>query len=204
MHARTAASNKVCNLLLHKSELGHVIREQQTVILEKGKFNSNTRRATCQQNLMSPVQSAWTVVGQNAFPLMDKMGVCLVHFAVQSENVERVCKSRRLIHAKVRNRLTNESAQMLSFCHVNLCLLVKKKHAPTQFLLSMIENEEMQDFDSDGESDSDDNCDQENLEVDQAVHGPSNDSSLSSDEEQSSLSADKEQLEDPILMGQVF
>jgi hypothetical protein len=45
--------------------------------------------------------------------------------AVQSADVERVCKAHKIIHTKARNKLYTTTVQLLLFTYVNLRLLNK-------------------------------------------------------------------------------
>lgn len=130
------------DLVLWKTDWGDEIRRRRSVISNPGRtFDSCVERVIWQQQQMVSVQSAWEVVGKNALPLIGDLGLRLSTLAVQSANVERVCKAHGVIHTKSRNRLTNQSVHNLLFCYVNLRLLRKESTLVAKFLLSAIEDE---------------------------------------------------------------
>lgn len=65
----------------------------------------------------------WDIIGKKQFPLLAPIAIRLSGIAIQSANVERVCKSHNLIHTPIRNRLINKTVQMLLFCYINIRLL---------------------------------------------------------------------------------
>jgi len=97
-------------------------------------FDLEVDKVIWQQDRMLPVQESWEVMGPLACPLVWKVAVRLAVLAVQSADVERVCKAHGVIHTKSRNRLTNKSVQMLLFCYMNLRLLKKESTAVCKFL----------------------------------------------------------------------
>ena len=105
------------------------------------KFSSHIDKVIWQQNQMISVLSVWEVLGANQFTLCANLAICLSVLAVQSANVERVCKAHGVIHTKARNRLVNKLVQRLLFCYVNLCLLRKETNTVAKFLLSVIHDE---------------------------------------------------------------
>ena len=109
---------------------------------------------------MISVLSVWQVIGVKQFTLCANVAIHLCVLAVQSANVERVCKAHGVIHTKTRNRLVNKSVQMLLFCYVNLCLLRKENSIVGKFLLSAIHPDELDAGELDeGEVDSEnDDC----------------------------------------------
>jgi hypothetical protein len=74
-------------------------------------FSSHTDKAIWQQNQMIYVLSVWQVLGANQFTLCANLAIHLSVLAVQSANVERVCKAHAVIHTKARNRLVNKLVQ---------------------------------------------------------------------------------------------
>jgi len=46
-----------------------------------------------------------------------------MQMGTQSADVERVCKAHKIVHSKIRNRLTNDKVNKLLCCCVNLRLL---------------------------------------------------------------------------------
>jgi hypothetical protein len=67
--------------------------------------------------------------------------VRLFVLAIQSADVERVCKAHKVIHNKARNRLLNKFVHMLLFTYVNLRLINKVKTELGDFLMQALENE---------------------------------------------------------------
>jgi hypothetical protein len=112
-------------------------------ILQPGdmEFSSHIEKVIWQQNRMISVLSAWQVIGANQFILCSDLAIRLSVLAVQSANVERVCKAHGVIHTKARNRLVNKSVQRLLFCYVNLRLLGKETSTVAKFLHSAIDDE---------------------------------------------------------------
>ena len=61
--------------------------------------------------------------------------------AIQSADVERVCKAHKVIHTKARNRLRNKVVYTLLFTYVNLRLINKVKTELGDFLMQALDNE---------------------------------------------------------------
>jgi len=85
---------------------------------------------------------AWRVDGTRAHgPLVAEVAVRLSVLAIQSADVERVCKAHKVVHTKARNRLCNKLMQTLLFTYVNLRLINKVKTELGDFLMQALENE---------------------------------------------------------------
>jgi len=54
---------------------------------------------------------------------LQNLALRLMQMGTQSADVERVCKANKIVHSKIRNRLTNDKVNKLLHCHVNLRLL---------------------------------------------------------------------------------
>ena len=83
---------------------------------------------------MRSTRYAWDLVGSKQFSRLKDIGIRLSVLAVQSANVERVCKVHGVVHTKSRNRLTLSRVIKLIFCDVNLRLLQKEKTKLVEFL----------------------------------------------------------------------
>ena len=68
-------------------------------------FSYHIDKVIWQQNQMISVLSVWELFGANQFTLCANLAIRLSVLAVQSANVERVCKAHGVIHTKTRNRL---------------------------------------------------------------------------------------------------
>jgi len=85
---------------------------------------------------------AWRVDGTRAHgPLVAEVAVRLSVLAIQSADVERVCKAHKVVHTKARNRLRNKLVHTLLFTYVNLRLINKVKTELGDFLMQALENE---------------------------------------------------------------
>jgi hypothetical protein len=137
------AMQEVYELVLLKGHWGDEIKMRRETIKppEDMEFSSHIDKVIWQQNQMISVLSVWELFGANQFTLCANLAIRLSVLAVQSANVERVCKAHGVIHTKTRNRLVNKSVQRLLFCYVNLRLLRKETSPVAQFLLSAIDDE---------------------------------------------------------------
>ncbi len=70
----------------------------------------------------------WRLHLGQKFPKLYDLALRLLMMGTQSADVERVCKANKIVHSKVRNRLSNKNVKMLLYCYVNLRLLKKGKH----------------------------------------------------------------------------
>ena len=68
---------------------------------------------------------SWKCDLGNEFPKLKDIAIRLMEMGTQSADVERVCKAHKIVHTKVRNRLTNKNVNLLLHCYVNLRLLKK-------------------------------------------------------------------------------
>ena len=71
-----------------------------------------------------PVQLWKLDIGPTCPKLCD-IALRLLMMGTQSADVERACKANKLVHTKVRNRLSNKNVKMLLFCYRNLRVLKK-------------------------------------------------------------------------------
>lgn len=104
-------------------------------------FGSNLERTIYMQKRQPSSTLAWRVDGTRAYPLLAEVAVRLSVLAIQSADVERVCKAHKVIHTKARNRLRNKLVHMLLFTYVNLRLIRKVKTELGDFLLQALEEE---------------------------------------------------------------
>jgi hypothetical protein len=134
---------EIYDLVLHKGRWGDEIESRKLTIKppDDMTYSSEIAKVMWQQDQMIPVLSVWEVIGSKQFNLCADLAIRLSVLAVQSANVERVCKAHGVIHTKTRNRLVNKSVQMLLFCYVNLRLLRKETSMVAKFLLSAIHDE---------------------------------------------------------------
>merc|ERR1719263_2630979 len=65
----------------------------------------------------------WELTGRGMYPKLFPIAIRLLNLAVQSADVERVCKAHKIIHTKARNRLLTKTVQMLLYTYCNLRLL---------------------------------------------------------------------------------
>lgn len=139
--------HEICELVMHRRKWGDEIRRFQEVIDPPSdvNFDSNVEKVIWQQEQMTDTRTVWEALGGRHHPHIVDLVIRLSVLAVQSANVERVCKAHGVIHTKARNCLTNLSVIMLLFCYVNLRLLRKKKSEENKttedFLLSALNDE---------------------------------------------------------------
>ena len=107
-------------------------------------FKTAVEEVIFKQQNMIPTRNAWEVLGQSQHKRLSEVAIRLSVLAVQSANVERVCKARSVIHTKARNRLKIKSVNMLLFCYVNLRLLKKDNTSVGEFLEDAILEEEIE------------------------------------------------------------
>ena len=107
----------------------HVQKIKNSLKLPEGKqYDFEVEKVITKQKLMRSTRYAWDLVGSKQFPRLKDIGIRLSVLAVQSANVERVCKVHGVVHTKSRNRLTLPRVIKLIFCYVNLRLLQKEKN----------------------------------------------------------------------------
>ncbi len=120
----------------------HIKALQQSIVPPEDKhFETPIDKVIWQQDQMLPTSNAWSVTGTTELPHLGPVAVRFAVLAVQSANVERVCKAHGVIHTKSRNRLKNSTVQQLLFCYVNLRLLSNVESTVADFLLDAINNE---------------------------------------------------------------
>ena len=97
---------------------------------------------------MRPTRSFWETTGKAALPLCSDLALRLSVVVVQSADVERMCKSHSIIHKKSHNRLQHDRVKKLLYCYINLRITSKERSEPTDFLLSVDDNDyELEDGD---------------------------------------------------------
>ena len=115
--------------MLRVGKWGEVVKAKQALIEikeeDESKFKNPVERCIYIQKRMTPTVSDWQVHGFKQHPLLAPFAVKLAVLAVQSADVERVCKAHKVIHTKARNRLHTATVHMLLFTYVNLRLLNK-------------------------------------------------------------------------------
>ena len=104
-------------------------------------FGSIVDREIYKQKRQPSPTLAWQVDGTRVHTLLAEVGVRLSMLAIQSADVERVCKAHKVIHTKARNRLRNKVVYTLLFTYVNLRLINKVKTELGDFLMQAIDNE---------------------------------------------------------------
>jgi hAT family C-terminal dimerisation region len=65
----------------------------------------------------------WQTIFKNSFPWLSNIAVRVLTMAMQSADVERICKVHKLVHTRIRNRLANEAVYMSMYYYVNLRVL---------------------------------------------------------------------------------
>ena len=69
--------------------------------------------------------SQWMLHFGRQCPKISDIALRLLMMGTQSADVERVCKAHKIVHSKVRNRLTDKNVKMLLYCYVNQRLIKK-------------------------------------------------------------------------------
>jgi hypothetical protein len=77
------------------------------------------------KSLMHSPHKKWRLIFKKEKPLLFEIARRLLVMSTQSADVERVCKAHKVVHTKVRNRLTNKTVHQLLYCYVNLRLVKK-------------------------------------------------------------------------------
>lgn len=140
------AMKELKDLLLRKGEWGYVIRTKQDEIGPKEKsFCTAVDMLIWQQKNMKSTIEDWELTGIKQFPVLGRLAKRLVCLSVQSANVERVCKSHKVIHSKIRNRLHVHTVHMLLYCFVNLRLIRRCNDELGDFLLQCLAECEVRD-----------------------------------------------------------
>ena len=123
----------------------HVQKIKNSLKLPEGKqYDFEVEKVITKQKLMRSTRYAWDLVGSKQFPRIKDIGIRLSVLAVQSANVERVCKVHGVVHTKSRNRLTLSRVIKLIFCYVNLRLLQKEKTKLVEFLEDSLSAEQQE------------------------------------------------------------
>jgi hypothetical protein len=124
---------------------GDVIKRKQAMLAslitekEEAAFKNDVDRVIFMQKNMGSSVGAWTSTGIIQHPLLGPVAIRLGNVAVQSGDVERVCKAHKVIHTKSRNRLLTKTVHMLLFTYVNLRLLNKCTKELGDFLSQALE-----------------------------------------------------------------
>ena len=136
------ALSEIKQILLRRGKWADVISSKQKLIQPDSnhKFDTPVDKIIWQQSKSSSCVEDWELTGKAQFPLISPIAIRLLSMAVQSADVERVCKTHKLIHTKNRNRLKNISVHMLLYCYVNLRLLNKCTDELGDFLTQCIES----------------------------------------------------------------
>jgi hypothetical protein len=112
--------------VLRKGAWGAIIKKCQERIEPPSdvSFASNVERKIWQlKKATSPPIADWQISGVKQYSLLAPIAVRVCVLAVQSADVERVCKAHKVIHTKSRNLLLAKTVQMLLFTYCNLRLL---------------------------------------------------------------------------------
>lgn len=128
-------------LVLREGAWGELIERKQAIIQpsEETNFKSIVEKIIWQQTRMLSTKEDWETTGRLQFKGLHTIGKRLAVLAIQSADVERVCKSHKLIHSKIRNRLRTKVVSMLLFSYVNLRLLRKCSEPIDDFLSASLE-----------------------------------------------------------------
>ena len=136
------AKAELNTLLLRHGQWGTIIASKQALLQipeEQLDGMSNLERIIYQQKRMTCTLSFWQTTGKSQFPLLAPIAQKLAVVAIQSADVERVCKAHKVIHTKARNSLKNKTVNMLLFTYVNLRLLNQCTAELGDFLTQAIE-----------------------------------------------------------------
>lgn len=74
---------------------------------------------------MESYLSYWEISGANQIPTIAKISGRIFVLSDQSANVERVCKTHKVIYMEARNNMHFETVQRLIFTYVDLRLIRK-------------------------------------------------------------------------------
>lgn len=91
---------------------------------------------------MESTREDWETVGRSEFVHVHVIARRLAVVAIQSVDVERVCKAYKIIHTKIRSRLRSVVVQQLLFTYINLRLLNKCNQPMDDFLTAAIRHEQ--------------------------------------------------------------
>ena len=123
-----AAMDELKQILLRRGAWGDHINSCQDRIQPPAtmSFESNAAKTVWMykkaMTMTHPVDD-WELTGRGMYPKLFPIAVRLLSLAVQSADVERVCKAHKVIHTKARNRLLTKTVQMLLYTYCNLRLL---------------------------------------------------------------------------------
>ena len=88
--------------------------------------------------------NAWNMTLGARYPKLQDIAIRLMEMGTQSADVEHICKAHKIVHTKVRNRLTNKNVKMLLYCYVNLRLVQRNEEVEQGE--PILENVELEDF----------------------------------------------------------
>ena len=136
------AMNELKSLLMRRGSWGDVIRRKQKLIEPPAdmEFDSKVERIIWQQKNMKQTVDDCQLPGLRQFPKLAPIAVKLAVVAVQSADVERVCKAHKVIHTTARNRLYTKTVQLLLYTYINLRLLNKYTAEMGDFLAESLSN----------------------------------------------------------------
>ena len=135
------AKNELYHVVKCQGSWGDVVKKKQELVkIPVGlKFKSNVERVIWQQKKMTCTVGEWDFLTKQEFPLLRPVAMRLAVLAVQSADMERVCKVHKIVHSKARVRLQTKSVHQLLFSYANLRLLHKCTAEMGDFLLQMVD-----------------------------------------------------------------
>ena len=152
-----AAMSELNQLLLQIGPWGDIIERKQKLIDPpddvRAKLATIVDVEIWKQKKMTSTAAEWAVTGAQQFPKLAPIALRLDVLAVQSADVERVCKAHKVVHSKARNCLMTQTVHQLLFTYVNLRLLNKCTEEIGDFLLQCVEGCADDDDDDDDDDD---------------------------------------------------
>ena len=73
-----------------------------------GRNHSNVEQTIEQQDSMVSIGNSWEALGKSQCPKKAEVAVWFSVLAVQSANVEQICKARQVVHTSSGNRLKTQ------------------------------------------------------------------------------------------------
>jgi hypothetical protein len=139
-----AAQAELNQLMQRIGNWGDIINHKQSLLNiledELANFNNDVQKVIYKQKNMTSTVSFWQTTGFQQYPLLAPIATRLAVVAIQSADVERVCKAHKVIHTRARNSLKNKTVNMLLFTYVNLRLLNKCTEEMGDFLMQAVES----------------------------------------------------------------
>jgi hAT family C-terminal dimerisation region len=103
-----------------------VVDEAKKTLSQHGAGSTLERVVEVQKaSLATRLDLIWESELRFAYPNLHQVARRVLSMAVQSADVERVCKAHKVVHTKVRNRLGNRKVNELLYCYVNLRMIMK-------------------------------------------------------------------------------